>query len=365
MQKFYHATPVADRPRVLGLTASPLINVKKDYSDAKLQEDLTKLEIRLDSRIVSLETWDSKEGDDYRRHSNEASEIVIHYDSMKPHQINTWPQMAQFPMHVGRCKEMQQFSRLFEDVGPFPTALYARQVVEDLVSPNAYEGETAYELTAARRYLRLLIEFCEEQEKQGFRLSNKLLVLGQLLDRQLLDCTAVGVVFVQRRITALALQLYFRKISQMDPQEKGEGPVCPVVSPHLESPDTFNSSEQFDDAEMEDDPSLSIDVSALSRAAGSDKVVSDNGTSKSLELSVPDYDRIKTGVLVRDPRQLFKSLSFAGSIKEKPEWIHQQSQIRKVIKGLRSGEINVLIATSVVEEGVDIQAWYVRVANSW
>lgn len=369
MQNFYRETPLKDRPRVLGLTASPLINAKKGHSDEKLQNELTELEMRLDSRIVSLENWNSREGDDYRRRfiENEAEEIVIHYDIMKSPGFNTtWPQMDQFAMHVGRRNECQQFLRLFEDVGPFPTALYARQVVQDLATPNAYEGETEYELTSARHYLRLLIAFCEQQD---FRLSHKLSLLEILLARQLLDPSAVGVVFVQRRITALALNLYFTKMSQMDwqgtvaenplrsPENQETGlvrakncPVCPVVSPYLESPGISTNIDQFDDAEIEDDPSMTIDPSVFSRAA------SDSKASTSSKLSSPAYDRLKTGVLVRNPRQLFKSLSFAGSTDEKAEWIHQQQPYRQVINNLRSGAINVLIATSIVEEGIDVQA---------
>ena len=37
-------------------------------------------------------------------------------------------------------------------------------------------------------------------------------------------------------------------------------------------------------------------------------------------------------------------------------WLHQENKIRDVLGALRRGDINVLIATSVVEEGVDVQA---------
>lgn len=38
------------------------------------------------------------------------------------------------------------------------------------------------------------------------------------------------------------------------------------------------------------------------------------------------------------------------------DWVHQTKHIRAVIKNLRSRKTNVLMATSVVEEGVDVEA---------
>lgn len=71
---------------------------------------------------------------------------------------------------------------------------------------------------------------------------------------------------------------------------------------------------------------------------------------------------VKTAVLVRNSTQIFRSLcigrkfSNEGKQEQRKTWIHQETKVREVLRKLRRGEVNVLIATSVVEEGVDVQA---------
>lgn len=40
----------------------------------------------------------------------------------------------------------------------------------------------------------------------------------------------------------------------------------------------------------------------------------------------------------------------------KSDWLHHSKTIKEVLDGLRNKKTNVLIATSVVEEGVDVEA---------
>ena len=41
---------------------------------------------------------------------------------------------------------------------------------------------------------------------------------------------------------------------------------------------------------------------------------------------------------------------------DKSDWLHHSKTIKEVLDGLRNKKTNVLIATSVVEEGVDVEA---------
>ena len=66
---------------------------------------------------------------------------------------------------------------------------------------------------------------------------------------------------------------------------------------------------------------------------------------------------------MRNPVQIFNSLSvtqksFKGSEKEDQfkDWVHRELNVRDVLNKLRRGDMNLLFATSVVEEGVDVQA---------
>lgn len=54
MKKWYHTLPENERPRILGLTASPLVSVKHTHSDERLQSMLESLEAILDATVASL-----------------------------------------------------------------------------------------------------------------------------------------------------------------------------------------------------------------------------------------------------------------------------------------------------------------------
>lgn len=56
MNKFYHTLPQEDRPHILGLTASPLVNVRDKHSDEDLDSMLSSLERTLDSTLASVES---------------------------------------------------------------------------------------------------------------------------------------------------------------------------------------------------------------------------------------------------------------------------------------------------------------------
>jgi hypothetical protein len=68
-------------------------------------------------------------------------------------------------------------------------------------------------------------------------------------------------------------------------------------------------------------------------------------------------------VLVRNPTQIFNSLSISQKnfnnsemLKHQKIWVHKEPCLRDTLASLRSGNTNLLFATSVVEEGVDVQA---------
>ncbi len=66
---------------------------------------------------------------------------------------------------------------------------------------------------------------------------------------------------------------------------------------------------------------------------------------------------------MRNPAHIFNSLSLVQKkLKEsekeekREKWVHKELNVREVLNKLRRGDMNLMFATSVVEEGVDVQA---------
>jgi hypothetical protein len=76
-----------------------------------------------------------------------------------------------------------------------------------------------------------------------------------------------------------------------------------------------------------------------------------------------EKNKVTSVALVRNPTQIFNSLSISQKnfkdsemLKHQKAWVHKEPSLRDTLSSLRSGNTNLLFATSVVEEGVDVQA---------
>lgn len=449
MKNFYHKTPHHDRPRVLGLTASPLINVKKSHSDEQLGHMLTTLEGLMDAEIVSFDCLGLAEGDEHTELLlKEAEEMRVYFESSTPPPFETWPDLENkegFPLLESRRKEFRRFVTLYEDLGPLPLALYLRRVLQHL-SPNTFENETTDQFASALHYIHALVPFCLQECScdPNYGVSHKLQVLEELLHQEIEESPVsastmiAGVVFVQCRITVLALKMYFSLRLEAKKLGRPWPPTLPSApprqshedlyaslralgeSPHyVEEARRFQSEEgscrswendqfmdaeedqlgtaattepavpdetmcdsdagfdQFEDADPEDDPYFDFPSAwrGMASNAAEDHLLHHSSTSANDEVNglccverghacrSQGKELIRCGSLVRKPNELFKSLRYGGSNvsrgAEEDAWqktVEQERNIRGVINGLRTGEINVLFATSVVEEGVDVQA---------
>lgn len=137
MRNFYHRLPREKRPRVLGLTASPLVNIKSDVDDDKLGQMLRELEQRLDSRLASLTKI--METDDMGYEIQDAEERCVHY-----HRTNNFamlPSHEGIGLHESRVKEFNQFLDLYHDLGPKVTSIYSATVARE-ISMNRYDEES-------------------------------------------------------------------------------------------------------------------------------------------------------------------------------------------------------------------------------
>jgi ERCC4-related helicase/dsRNA-specific ribonuclease len=219
MDKWYHTLPQDQRPHILGLTASPLTNVKHTHSDEQLSRMLTSLEQTLDSKLV---TWNATDSED----ASAALESQVLFEPVLEAPRH-FPSHDRLDIHKCRPRELMQLLILYQDLGPLPVSLYVQTVMKE-ISCNVYEKETAQQFHCLLTHLQAIVCFCQKQTKrQGPRggRSDKLLKLEALVKEQLKSRDdSVGLVFVQRRVTAMALYNYFCREGEVD-EEIGDQKV--------------------------------------------------------------------------------------------------------------------------------------------
>lgn len=224
--------------------------------------------------------------------------------------------------------------------------------------------------------------------------TDKLLALEELLAEEIEDYSAtetVGLVFVERRITAMALQNYF----QYRNSEVGKGDwvhakklrkrAAPGIIPGVLVP----SSDEGDDDQFGDsgddpfamfppatsqpehlqgeskkegpatlkEPSQTnvdqfMDADDDDLELGFVNSVSCEATSATAASSTGTPNRIKSSAIVRNATQIFKSLCPSRKscteqeVLRGPEnWLHQEMNVREILTKMRRREINLLFAT--------------------
>jgi dsRNA-specific ribonuclease/superfamily II DNA or RNA helicase len=306
LDKWYHTIQdVKARPRILGLTASPVINVKSNHTDEHLSRLLQTLEETLNAQLVTLMTSGhetltptkepapalGQERGDFLH--QKARERQVYYNGDP--EASDYPEHDTLNLHPHRTREMNQLFILYQDLGPLVVAMYCRSLVKE-VSCNVYEKESAAQFQCLRRHLSSIIWYCEQktrkcpQEGRTDKLAKlEDCLLGQIDGNE----EAVGLVFVQRRMTAMALYAYFSRakggghssgnrpstaISVLPPPPSKEESATNLLAevgrktPNVES--TFLATSQFGDAD-EDHFCRQVNVVAESRG---DHSVDDDDT---------------------------------------------------------------------------------------
>jgi len=122
-----------------------------------------------------------------------------------------------------------------------------------------------------------------------------------------------------------------------------------LSAPH----DQFNDVDESTDEEIDLSPSKDADLKEESICG------------KTTRARRRNLNSIRCRSLVRHPTRIFMSLNIARRPRRldseeeyhlRKNWLHSEEKVRDVLGQLRRGEINVLIATSIIEEGVDVQA---------
>lgn len=317
LKKYYHSLPENARPRILGLTASPLINVSWQTNEEQLQSLLTNFEKLMDARLVGFPTGSSSRSD--------VDQSVVEYTS--DDRINL-PKSNGWGLHNSREKEIKQLQSLLDDVGPRVTAAYASTLARE-VSRNEFDQESPQQCENLKLYLLHVVIFlnqCIAEGKSGVDgHTSKMRKLECLLESVLADASRnqspVGIVFVEMRIAAIALNNYFV----------------------LKNKRVLNSSANQDDdafANVENDTRTDVRF--------------DLSVQSTLDCKTGDT-KVRSDVAVRKATHIFKYLSKKPRDEHQQQeleddWLYQTTQIRSIISKLRHRQTNVLFATSIVEE---------------
>lgn len=314
LQKFYHSLPENARPRVLGLTASPLINVSWKTNEEQLQTLLAKLENLMDARLVGFPSCSSSKSD--------VDQSVVEYT---PDGRIDLPSSNGCGLHFSRDKEIKQLQVLLNDVGPHVTAAYVSTLARE-VSRNEFDQETPQQCDNLKSYLQNVVNYLNQCIREGKSdgHTSKMRKLERLLESVLAadasrDRSPVGIVFVEMRITAIALNNYFL-LKNKRPSD--------------------HAMDQDDDKFADVDNDTSMDLRF------------DRASTKSLKAG---DTFVRSDVAVRKATHIFKYLSKKPLDEHQQQeleddWVHQTTKIRSIISKLRHRQTNLLFATSIVEE---------------
>ena len=246
--------------------------------------------------------------------------------------------------------------------------------------------------SSVRKHLLMIVSICEElckQDADGGR-TEKLATLEEILEMEVEyngTENAVGVVFVDRRITALALHNYFKerekaldqglkwprvadsRWSRLPKRRTSFNFVSSDPSPSSEEKtgtlnlDNFPSLVTDNDVQnIDDDMIRQILFDTLPEEINFQDVAAMEQDQPIESPTAQRYKTIRSDMLVRQSNQIFKYLDkrYHFTIEEEEilheEWLHEMKRSAEVLDGLRSRRTNVLVATSVVEEGVDVEA---------
>jgi superfamily II DNA or RNA helicase len=254
----YGACNASDRPRVLGLTASPLINHK---TRENLPDQLRDLEKLMDSRVVSVHSL-GLQGSSFLR--KDAEEQAIVFDN-HPKLPEDYPRKDSSRLSKQRFKELNQLDDLYANLGPFAVALYCPSLVSSLEQNFSTAKRMSNSSTRLIGFLSLQEHSGNVAKRDSSRngRSNKLILLEELLRKQITERSdAIGIVFATMRVTALALHCFFSHLAERDSQEGGNrnaGATCSQldVGKNVDKPVGRGSTKRKDPIRDEDETCVS------------------------------------------------------------------------------------------------------------
>ena len=169
MEKFYHTLELERRPRILGLTASPLLNVKESHSIEQLKTMLDNLESTLDSKLVSAAGLIVVEDDDNDTTATTTTNNILNrvideraLDFCGTNTNRSIPSADNLDLLPSRYREFKQLEHLYKDLGPLVLTIYCAVLRREL-SRNVFENESSHQFDRAMNHLRRIVEFCDQE----------------------------------------------------------------------------------------------------------------------------------------------------------------------------------------------------------
>ena len=128
MTKYYHPLPVEERPHVLGLTASPILNLNANHSDEQLSRLLKDLETSLDATLVTVTGLSHYDASELQFQTIQEEQVEFRTSNRN----RTIPSAQNLPILPSRVREFKRLEKLYEELGPLVLQKYCQVLLQEL-----------------------------------------------------------------------------------------------------------------------------------------------------------------------------------------------------------------------------------------
>ncbi|CAH8319117.1 unnamed protein product [Eruca vesicaria subsp. sativa] len=348
MSEFYHTTPKDKRPAIFGMTASP-VNLKGVSSQVDCAIKIRNLETKLDSTVCTI--TDRKE---LEKHVPMPSEIVVEYDKA----ATMWSLHEKIKQMIAAVEEAAQASSRkskwqfmgARDAGAKEELKQVYGVSERTESDGA--ANLIHKLRAINYTLAELGQWCAYKVAQSF------LTALQSDER------------VNFQVDVKFQESYLSEVVSLLQCELVEGAAAEKVAMESSKPENGNANDEIEEGELPDDHVVSggEHVDEVIGAAVADGKVTPKVQSLIKLLlkyqhtadfrAIVFVERVVAALVLPKVFAELPSLGFircASMIGHNNSQEMKSSQMQDTISKFRDGQVTLLVATSVAEEGLDIK----------
>ncbi|KAF8112966.1 hypothetical protein N665_0058s0065 [Sinapis alba] len=348
MSEFYHTTPKDKRPAIFGMTASP-VNLKGVSSQVDCAIKIRNLETKLDSTVCTI-----KDRKELEKHVPMPSEIVVEYDKA----ATMWSLHEKIKQMIAAVEEAAQASSRkskwqfmgARDAGAKEELKQVYGVSERTESDGA--ANLIHKLRAINYTLAELGQWCAYKVAQSF------LTALQSDER------------VNFQVDVKFQESYLSEVVSLLQCELLEGAAAEKAATECSKPENGNENDEIEEGELPDDHVVSggEHVDEVIGAAVADGKVTPKVQSLIKLLlkyqhtadfrAIVFVERVVAALVLPKVFAELPSLGFircASMIGHNNSQEMKSSQMQDTISKFRDGQVTLLVATSVAEEGLDIR----------
>ncbi|KAJ0245298.1 Endoribonuclease Dicer 1 [Hirschfeldia incana] len=349
MSEFYHTTSKDKRPAIFGMTASP-VNLKGVSSQVDCAIKIRNLETKLDSTVCTI-----KDRKELEKHVPMPSEIVVEYDKA----ATMWSLHEKIKQMIAAVEEAAQASSRkskwqfmgARDAGAKEELKQVYGVSERTESDGA--ANLIHKLRAINYTLAELGQWCAYKVAQSF------LTALQSDER------------VNFQVDVKFQESYLSEVVSLLQCELVEGAAAEKAAMECSKPENGNANdEEIEEGELPDDHVVSggEHVDEVIGAAVADGKVTPKVQSLIKLLlkyqhtadfrAIVFVERVVAALVLPKVFAELPSLGFircASMIGHNNSQEMKSSQMQDTISKFRDGQVTLLVATSVAEEGLDIR----------